>query len=269
MEMHPLFDLISSPGGNSRPSRVLVVGAHPDDELLGLGGTLRRHVLRGDEVHALCLCENMSLRYGSPEKAGFDTADQARQAAQILGLAGIELLRFPDQRLDAVPILEVIRPIDRAVRELKPRFVYTHCVGDINRDHRIVHEATLVACRCKSRSVDLLLAYETPSGTEFGVPYTFSPNFFVDVSETLQAKMTALACYRSEIEPYPGPRSIQALEERARTWGQAAGMTAAEPFQILRSYWRFAESPALPVQAHLAEREHELAMKAGAGVASR
>ena len=236
--MGPLLGLPMAGNGRAQRSRVLVVGAHPDDELLGLGGTLRRHVLRGDEVHALCLCENMSLRYGSPAKAGFDTADFAREAAHVLGLAGIEIAGFADQRLDAVSIIDVIQPIEQAVRELQPRYVYTHWSGDINRDHRIVHEATLVACRCKSKSIDLLLAYETASETEYGVPYNFSPNLFIDISKTLPSKLAALACYRSEVQPYPSPRSLQGLQERARTWGQSAGMQAAEPFQILRSYWR-------------------------------
>jgi LmbE family N-acetylglucosaminyl deacetylase len=232
-----VFDAAVAKGCNGH-CRVLVVGAHPDDELLGLGGTLRRHVLRGDEVHVLCLCENMSVRYGSPEQAGFDTAEYARQAAQVLGFAGMKIAGFPDQRLDAVAMIDVIRPIEAAVRELNPRYVYTHWSGDINQDHRVVHEASLIACRCKAKSIDLLLAYETASETEYGVPYNFSPNLFVDISGTLPSKLEALACYRSEIEPYPNPRSLQALEERARTWGQAAGMKAAEPFQILRSYWR-------------------------------
>ncbi len=232
-----IFDTAAAKGRNGN-CRVLVVGAHPDDELLGLGGTLRRHVLRGDEVHVLCFCENMSVRYGSPEQAGFDTADYARKAAQVLGLTSMQIVGFPDQRLDAVPILDVIRHIETAVRELNPRYVYTHWSGDINQDHRVVHEASLIACRCKSKSIDLLLAYETASETEYGVPYNFSPNLFVDISETLPSKLEALACYHSEVEPYPAPRSLQALEERARTWGHAAGMRAAEPFKILRAYWR-------------------------------
>jgi len=237
--MNPFNNKIfGKPEGSNGHCRVLVVGAHPDDELLGLGGTLRRHVLRGDQVHVLCFCENMSLRYGSPQQAGFDTAEYAREAASVLGISEIKIIGFPDQRLDALPLIEVIGPIETAVREINPRYVYTHWSGDINQDHRVVHEASLIACRCKARSVDLLLAYETASETEYGVPYNFSPNFFVDISETLPDKLAALSCYRSEIEPYPAPRSLKALEERARTWGQAAGMAAAEPFQILRAYWR-------------------------------
>jgi LmbE family N-acetylglucosaminyl deacetylase len=249
-----------------RGDRVLVVGAHPDDELLGLGGTLRRHVLRGDEVHVLILCENMSLRYRSPEEAGFDTVQHARRAAGLMGFASVQCLGFPDQRLDAGPILEVIRPIERLVKELQPRYVYTHWSGDINRDHRVAHEATLVACRCKAKSVELLLAYETASETEFGVPYNFSPNFFVDISATLPAKLEALACYESEMEAYPNARSLQAIEERARTWGQAAGMPAAEPFQILRSYWRKQEV-AVYENAKLAGK-NGTAVPAGAGAAA-
>jgi len=223
---------------DNEPDRVLVVGAHPDDELLGPGGALRRHVLAGHEVHALLLCENMSLRYASAEDAGFDTADHAREAARILGLKSVEIVGFPDQRLDARAILDVILPIEKKVRELQPRFVYTHWSGDINRDHKTVHEASLIACRSKAESVDWLIAYETPSETEYSVPYDFSPNSFVDVGETLPKKLEALACYESELQDYPGPRSPKALGERAHYWGQAANMAAAEPFTILRGYWR-------------------------------
>ena len=166
---------------------MLVVGAHPDDELLGLGATLRRHVLQGDEVHVLILCENMSLRYESPEEAGFDTAEHARNAGKTLGVESVEVVGFPDQRLDQGPILEVIQPIEKAVKALQPRYVYTHGSGDINRDHSVAHEATLVACRCKAQSIQWLLAYETPSETEYGVPYSFSPNLFVDVTDSLDA----------------------------------------------------------------------------------
>lgn len=221
-----------------KSDRVLVVGAHPDDELLGPGGALRRHIEAGHEVYALILAENMSLRYSSPEEAGFDTAEHARKAAETLGMKGIEIVGFPDQRLDQGPILEVIRPIEKMVREIEPRFVYTHWSGDVNRDHKITHEATLVACRAKAKSIDWLLAYETPSETECGIPYDFRPNLFIDVTDTLSRKFEALSCYESELQEYPGPRSLRSLEERARVWGQAAGMTAAEPFVVLRGYWR-------------------------------
>ena len=231
-----MFEIINEFPESAR--RVLVVGAHPDDETLGPGGTLRRHALAGDAVYALCLCENMSLRYGQAEQAGFDTAVHLREAARTLGFAGLQIVGFPDQRLDEPPIVEVIRPIERAVKELRPGVVYTHWWGDLNRDHKVVYEATLVACRFGATSVERLLAYETPSSTEIGVPYNFSPNYFVDITATLEDKKRAIACYSSEMQAYPGPRSPGGLEDRARTWGQGAGMAAAEPFHLLRSYWR-------------------------------
>ena len=194
---------------------MLVVGAHPDDELLGLGATLCRHILQGDEVHVLILCENMSLRYRSPEEVGFDTAEHARKAAKTLGIESVEVIGFPDQRLDEGPILEVIRPIEKAVKALQPRYVYTHGSGDINRDHCVAHEATLVACRCKAQSIQWLLAYETPSETEYGVPYSFSPNLFVDVTDFLDAKLEALKCYESELQDYPA--AVPSISRGARS----------------------------------------------------
>ena len=126
---------------------VLVVGAHPDDEVLGLGGTVARHVHEGDEVHAFILCEGMSLRYPNAEH-DFLLAE-AQAAAAALGVTSLSINGFPDQGLDRYSLTEIAAPIEKRVREFKPTIVYTHWSGDINRDHRLVTEATLVAARCK------------------------------------------------------------------------------------------------------------------------
>jgi len=215
---------------------VLVVGAHPDDEVLGLGGTLARHVGEGDEVHALILCEGLSLRH--PDAKEDFIAEEGRAAARVLGLLSWTLHGFPDQRLDRQSLVEIAAPIERMVRELQPSVVYTHWRGDINRDHVLVHEATLVATRCKERSIEKLYAYETPSETEWGIPYDFSPSTFVDVSRTLSTKLEAMKCYKSQCPPANHPRSLEHLKNRARYWGECMLLEAAEPFVLLREYWR-------------------------------
>ncbi len=216
--------------------RILVVGAHPDDETLGVGATLARHASEGDEVHALILCEGMSLRY--PEAEEDFLSREAQRAAGILGLASLTLNRFPDQRLDSRPLVEIAAPIEAKVRAFKPNIVYTHWRGDINRDHVLAAEATLVAARCKESSIERIYAFETPSETEWGIPYDFTPNHYVDVSRHLDAKLEAMACYKSQT-PFPGhPRSVEHLKIRAQYWGQCMMMPAAEPFVLLRSYWR-------------------------------
>lgn len=215
---------------------VLVVGAHPDDETLGVGGTVARHVREGDEVHALILCEAVSLRY--PDAKEDFLAAEAREAAKILGLASLTLHGFPDQRLDRHSLVEIAAPIERKVRELQPNIVYTHWRGDINRDHVLAHEATLIATRCKERSIERVYAFETPSETEWGIPYDFSPNYFVEVSQDLESKLRAMKCYASQSPGAGHPRSIEHLRLRALYWGQCMLMEAAEPFVLLREYWR-------------------------------
>jgi len=215
---------------------VLVVGAHPDDEILGVGGTLARHVAEGHDVHALVLCEGLSLRYSESEH-DFLTAE-AKAAAKVVGFASLTLCGFPDQGLDRLSLIEIIAPIEEKIREIQPAIVYTHWKGDINRDHGLTYEATLVATRSKVPCVERVYAYETPSETECGIPYSFSPTHFVDVSKYLDIKLDAMRCYASQSPPAPHPRSIEHLRIRAEYWGQTMMMPAAEPFMLLRSYWR-------------------------------
>jgi len=225
-----------SPSTAMAKQRVLVIGAHPDDEVLGLGGTLARHICEGDEVHAFILCEGMSLRY--PEATHDFLVKEAEASAAVLGLTSVEINGFPDQGLDRHSLVDIIKPIDARIQKYQPTIVYTHSVTDINRDHKITYEATLVAARSKATSIQELYAYETPSETEYGIPYAFSPNHFVEIGRYLDKKLEAMACYKSQLQDSPGPRSIEHLRLRAHYWGQPMLMTAAEPFLLLRSYRR-------------------------------
>jgi LmbE family N-acetylglucosaminyl deacetylase len=210
---------------------VLVIVAHPDDEIMGGGGTLRRHVLEGDSVHALIVCEGESMRYQGREVG---LAEQARRAADFMGFSGLDLLGFRDQHLDGLNLTDLIRPLEEILRKWEPEVVYTHFLGDLNRDHRMVAEATLVACRPLTRFVGQLLGIETPSSTEWGWPYTFSPNHFVDISLTLEDKLQAMGCYPSEVGDGPHPRALESLRHRAHFWGSWVMMEAAEPFVLYR-----------------------------------
>ena len=215
---------------------VLVVAAHPDDELLGCGGTLARHVLQGDEVHALVIAEGASSRYEDGMADSLMSA--ARDAAKHLGLASVEFGCFPDQRLDTVPILELTQHVEAVVSRLQPTTLYTHFPGDANADHGIVARAAWTACRPYAfPSLRRFAVYETPSSTEWGWPLgspAFQPDHFVNITETLEQKLAAMSCYESELRPYPHPRSLQALGERAAYWGSQVGFRAAEAFRVLR-----------------------------------
>ncbi len=217
--------------------RVVAVVAHPDDEVLGGGATLARHILDGDEVSVLVVADGATSRY--PDAMREELRESGRKAAQCLGAKEIRFAELPDQRLDAMALLDVTKVIAAHLDTLEPERVYTHFVGDVNLDHGVVARATWTACRPYERpQVRDILAFETPSSTEWAWPATadrFSPTVFVDVTETLDAKIAAMSCYASELRPYPHPRDPEALRGRAAYWGSMVGMRAAEPFLSLRS----------------------------------
>ncbi len=218
-----------------RGQRVLVVAAHPDDEVLGPGGTLIRHFTSGDEIRALIVCSAQPIRYREGEHE--QSADSQR-AAHYLG-ARTSGLGFPDQRLDAGSNLDLIQAIEREVQEFQPTVVYTHHWGDVNADHVRIAEAVDVATRpYAAPSVQRLYAFDTPSSTEWTAGSrnrAFTPNVFSDISQELDRKLDAMRCYRSELRPYPHPRSLRSLRERAAYWGSVANMRAAEPLMLLRA----------------------------------
>ena len=215
---------------------VVVVAAHPDDEILGAGATLARHARAGDDVHAVVLAEGATSRY---DDAMVDELQVGGiEAARRIGLASVRFEAFPDQRLDQIALLDLTQHLEKVLGELKPTIVYTHFCGDVNADHGMVAQAVWTACRpYRMPSVRLIAVFETPSSTEWSSPIRgsdFRPNMFVDVTGTIDDKLSAMSCYTSELREYPHPRSLQALRERAAHWGSVVGVTAAEPFVILR-----------------------------------
>jgi len=220
--------------------RVLIIAAHPDDEVLGCGGTAALHAREGAEVTALIACEGESLRYGP---GGVGQAEHSRRAAQILGLKESRQLGFPDQRLDTLSLLDLVVPLERAVRELQPAVVYCQFGGDANRDHELLFRAALVATRPIEPYIEAIYAFDTASSTEWGYPRAFVPDTWVDISETLEQKLCAMACYESEVRPYPHPRSLDALRHRARAWGNQCCLDAAEVFVTVRRSLRGGQTP--------------------------
>lgn len=221
-------------------SRVLVIAAHPDDELLGPGGTLARHTAAGDEVHAVILADGATSRYD--EAMVGVLAESAERAGKVLGLSSVRVHSFCDQRLDTVPVVELTHVVEEHADDVRPALVYTHFPGDANTDHGRVAQAAWIACRpYVVPDVRRFAVYETPSSTEWAWPLatsTFTPNLFVDVTSSLDTKLDAMSCYPSELRDYPHPRSLEALRERAAYWGSRIGVAAAEAFQILREVQR-------------------------------
>jgi LmbE family N-acetylglucosaminyl deacetylase len=221
---------------------ILVVAAHPDDEALGCGGTIARHSLQGDRVHVIIAAEGVTSRQDVRDRAA--ATDElsslhacAIEANKVLG-ASVELWPLPDNRLDTIARLDLIKRIEEVVERMKPTTVYTHHCGDVNVDHRRVHEAVVTACRpTPGHAVSRLLFFETASSTEWQTPGSqppFVPNWFVDISATLQHKRRALDAYASEMRAWPHSRSLQAIEYLARWRGASAGVEAAEAFMLGR-----------------------------------
>lgn len=219
---------------------VLLVAAHPDDEILGCGGTARLHVLNDDEVHAIIVCEGESLRYGED---GVGQSSDTQNAAKIIGFRTVNNFRFPDQTLDRQPLTEIIGKLEKVVAEVRPNIVYCQFGGDVNHDHKVVFEATMVATRPTVECIESVYAFDTASSTEWAYPRGFVPDTWVDISAVLDDKLAAMACYKSEVRDFPHPRSLQGLRARAESWGVQACMKAAEVFVTVRQVRRNGKTP--------------------------
>jgi LmbE family N-acetylglucosaminyl deacetylase len=228
--------MVNKPESNT--SSVLVVAAHPDDEVLGCGGTIARLAGEGRAVHVLLLADGETSRdtVAAPALVGRNAA--ADEAARILGCASVESLQLPDNRLDGEVLLDVVKKVEAAVARHSPGTVFTHHSGDVNIDHRVAHDAVLAACRPQpGHSVRELLFFEVPSSTEWRPPASappFAPDWFVDISATLGAKLGALDAYRAEMREFPHPRSRAGVEALARWRGASVGVSAAEAFMLGR-----------------------------------
>lgn len=222
---------------------VLVIAAHPDDEVLGCGGTIASHIRRGDRVDVLILAEGATSRdmRRNPDhrKAELSAlAKYAQAAADILGTSSLTLQNLPDNRFDSLDLLDIVKLVESRLSTIRPDTVYTHHSGDVNIDHRRIHEAVVTACRpYPGQSVRTLLFFEVQSSTEWQVPHSapaFVPDWFVDISATLETKTAALQAYADEMRPWPHSRSIEAVEHLARWRGSIIGCAAAEAFVLGR-----------------------------------
>ena len=220
---------------------VLVIAAHPDDEVLGCGGTIARLAGEGHAVYILILGEGITSRYERREAA--DPAElktlheKCRASARHLGARDVFLENLPDNRFDTVPLLDVIKKIEQRIEQLKPSVVYTQHGGDLNIDHVTTFRATLTATRPMSGGcVRAVYAYEVASSTEWAFQQfepVFHPQVFMDISGTLELKIEAMNLYESESRPYPHPRSAEILRVLAQRWGSVSGLSAAEAFECI------------------------------------
>jgi N-acetylglucosamine malate deacetylase 1 len=224
----------------------LVIAAHPDDEVLGVGGTVARMAAESIDVHVVYVTTGVLMPHADPEMHRDDInaeADQleaeASDAAETLGAASATFLGLPDSRLDTVSRIDVTQALREATEHMSPDIVFTHHPGDYKWDHRVVFDASMMAFRANAGSdfPRAIFTYEVPSATErsFQTPeFVFCPNLFVDVTASLPIKLDALNCYDSRIRDYPHPRSKRAVEVWARKRGNEVGVDCAEAFTLVR-----------------------------------
>ena len=218
-------------------STIVIFAAHPDDDILGCGGTIAKLTQQDSKVHVVFLADGESSRDGSVDIHNLilQRKKNAKKALKILGCDSIEFLDFPDNRLDSLELLDLVKTVENIVDVHKPDIIFTHYANDLNIDHQITHNAVVTACRPQPEyCVKELLFFEVPSSTEWNVSKAFMPNYFVDISSTLSLKIKALNAYKNEMKSFPHPRSIKAVESLAFYRGASCGCNAAESFIIGR-----------------------------------
>lgn len=226
-----------------RMNRILVVAAHPDDDVLGCGATIRKLVIEGWAVRVIFLGEGTTCRFPEEEIDSEDARAEilhrrncAIDALGVLGVQDFHLYELPCGRFDTVPILHLARLVEKEIEYFCPDTIFTHFENDTNNDHRLAFQATLQATRPGALNrVANLLSFEVASSTEWRFVDCFQPNFFVDVENEIEWKIQALAKYDTEQRPFPFPRSPEGLRAQSMVRGMQAGLRAAEAFSIVRS----------------------------------
>jgi len=219
--------------------RVLVISPHMDDEVLGVGGTIARHVSEGDDVYVCFIAHRVYDHKYDAAKTRFEV-ECALKAKKVLGYKEAEFFNLSDERLDA-SIQDILIPLENYAKKVDPEIVYVCHRGDNNQDHRAVFQAAMVVLRpSANRKIKRILCYEVPSSTEQSPPfkeYAFLPNFYVNIERYLRIKVEALRCYKTEKRNFPHPRSEKSIETLAMKRGIEAGFKAAEAFVVVRERW--------------------------------
>ena len=216
---------------------ILVVAAHADDEVLGCGGTLAKHIHQGDVVKVIFMTNGVSSRLGSSSSDKSNREIAMIQALKVLGIEDYQCFDFPDNQMDSVPLLNIVQTIEQVISSFAPDTIYSHYSHDLNVDHQITHQAVMTACRpIKGSSVKKILSFEVLSSTEWQTPNhaNFRPQYIVDISQYWSVKEQALVCYQEELRESPHSRSLNCISALATLRGETHGMVKAEAFQVER-----------------------------------
>ena len=217
--------------------KILVCVAHPDDETIGCGGTIAKHLKNGDKVFCVSMTDGVSSRDNFKKKDISKRNYSLKKAEKILGFQWVKTQKiFPDNQLDTVKFLDIVKVLEIVKKRIKPSIIYTHYPEDLNIDHRVVAEATLTAFRPLKDNFEKILAFEIPSSTDYRYykKKTFNPNYFNDISKYWNKKKKALLAYKQELRKSPNSRSLKGIETLAKYRGMQNGLKCAEAFLILK-----------------------------------
>ena len=220
--------------------KLLIVAAHPDDEVLGCGATVARLVQEGHIAYVLILGEGVTSRDETRNRTAKlaeidDLKVESLEANRLIGIKEIYFHDFADNRFDTVSLLDIVKVIESYKKKIQPDIIFTHFRNDLNIDHQIVYRAVITAARpLPDETVKAIYSFESFSSTEWNFPLSFSPTIFINVENTLELKLQAFRAYDSERRNYPHPRSVEAIRRYAEKWGTTVGCKAAEAFELVR-----------------------------------
>lgn len=216
--------------------KILIIAAHPDDEVLGCGGTIAKHLHNGDSINVAFLSDGVKSRNNTNLIDVEKRKEDSISAGKILGIIEPPIfLNFPDNRMDSVDLLDLVQEIEHIILSVNPEVIYTHHSDDLNIDHQLTHKAVLTAARpLPDSKIKEIYTFEVQSSTEWSSGAAFSPNYFVDISQTLEKKLSAMKKYDSEINNFPHPRSFESINALAKYRGACVGLKAAEAFRVVR-----------------------------------
>jgi len=219
--------------------KILVIAPHMDDEVLGCGGAILKHINQGDHVR-VCIVAHRVYDHKFNQQKNLIEESYARDAHKLLGYAELDFLRLNDERLDYC-IQDIIIPLEKSIYQFHPDIIYTPFRGDNHQDHRAVFDAMRVVTRPSATPyLEEVLMYETPSSTEQSPPLIeniFAPNYYINIEGFIETKLSAFKCYKTEDRPEPHPRSQAGIKVLAQKRGTEIGYLFAEAFMILRKRW--------------------------------
>ena len=217
--------------------KIIVVAAHPDDEVLGCAGTIAKHVAKGDIVHSVFMSDGVNSRLDTSKLKLKRRLKASKSVQSLLGISSTQYLNLPDNSMDSVPILKIVQKLEPIIYKIKPSIIYTHSYGDLNIDHQLTHAAVMTACRpVPNSTVREIYGFEVISSTEWTAPQksNFVPTFFVNITKFLSIKTKALKLYKEEMRSSPHSRSMKHAKVLAQHRGYTVGVDMAEAFEVYR-----------------------------------